>query len=271
MTENEVPIPPSKMIFDLPSYCYDMHTRVGLQVLQQLVRGVAGAEDVRDFFAEYKIKNAHRALGEVLFFVEGARIEGELVYDSLCSLEQRLFAHQFGLPLHKWEYLCFLVGKALLEGVLDRVREEMLQRYYGQEKLQFDCTRVRRVIRCYATNYPFCCIFAMDAAKNKQLNDLGQRRNSNIMLHFEEIQTPVVVAARNHARRTMIHLEPDEVLSLLRAAKAKGAREWSMILLAYKHGMRASEVCNLTMNDIDLKNGSIVVDGSRGHSAPRRL
>src|SRR5262249_6438046 len=123
-------------IFDLPSYCYDMHTRVGLQVLQRLVRGVAGAEGIKDFFVENKIKNAHRALGQVLFFVEGARIEGELVYEHLCSLEQRVVAHQFGLPVEKWNYLRFLVENALQEGVLDRVREEMLLRYCAQEKLQ---------------------------------------------------------------------------------------------------------------------------------------
>jgi hypothetical protein len=81
MTRNEVPIPPSKTIFDLPSYCYDMHTRIGLQVLQRLVHGVNGAEEMKDFFSENKIKNAHRAVGEVLFFVEGARIEGELFYE----------------------------------------------------------------------------------------------------------------------------------------------------------------------------------------------
>jgi hypothetical protein len=136
MTQNEVPIPPSKTVFDLPGYCYDMHTRVGLQVLQQLVRGAAGAEGIKDFFVENKIKNAHRALGEVLFLLEGARIEGELIYDCVCSLEQRLFAHRFGLPLHKWEYLRVLVEKALRDGVLNRVREELLQRYYAQSKLQ---------------------------------------------------------------------------------------------------------------------------------------
>jgi integrase len=54
----------------------------------------------------------------------------------------------------------------------------------------------------------------------------------------------------------MTHLEPAEVLSVLRAAKAKGAREWAMIVVAYKHGMRASEVCNLLLDDVDFKNGS---------------
>jgi len=32
-----------------------------------------------------------------------------------------------------------------------------------------------------------------------------------------------------------------------------------MILLAYRHGMRASEVCKLRLSDLDLKNGQITV------------
>ena len=62
----------------------------------------------------------------------------------------------------------------------------------------------------------------------------------------------------------MIHLEPTEVLAVLRAAKAKGAREWAMFLVAYKHGMRASEVCNLRVDDLDVKNGNIVVERLKG-------
>lgn len=62
----------------------------------------------------------------------------------------------------------------------------------------------------------------------------------------------------------MIHLEPAEVLSLLRAAKAHGTREWAMIVVAYKHGMRVSEVCNLRLDDLDMKNGSLVVQRLKG-------
>jgi hypothetical protein len=145
MIEVKKPIPPSRILFDLPSYCYDMHTRVGLQVLQRLVRGVHGGEAIREFF-QNKIKSAHTALGEVLFFVEGARIEGELIYEPLYSLEQRVAAHRIGLPLQKWGDLWFLVEKALLEGVIDRVREEVLRQHYGKQNLQFDCTR-RRLIQ----------------------------------------------------------------------------------------------------------------------------
>jgi type 1 fimbriae regulatory protein FimB len=37
-----------------------------------------------------------------------------------------------------------------------------------------------------------------------------------------------------------------------------------MIVLAYKHGLRASEVCNLRLGDVDLKNGNIVVERLKG-------
>lgn len=63
---------------------------------------------------------------------------------------------------------------------------------------------------------------------------------------------------------SMTHLEPAEVLAVLKAAKARGAREWGMIVLAYKHGLRASEVCNVRLGDVDLKNGSIVVERLKG-------
>jgi site-specific recombinase XerD len=63
---------------------------------------------------------------------------------------------------------------------------------------------------------------------------------------------------------SMVHLEPAEVLSLLRCARANGIREWAMLLLTYKHGMRASEICNLRLSDLDLKNESVVVARLKG-------
>jgi integrase len=69
---------------------------------------------------------------------------------------------------------------------------------------------------------------------------------------------------KNHRQFSLIHLEPTEVLAVLRSARTKGSREWAMIVLAYKHGLRASEVCNLRLDDIDLKNGSIVVERLKG-------
>src|SRR3954468_21353119 len=71
--------------------------------------------------------------------------------------------------------------------------------------------------------------------------------------------------ARNIRKQAMIHLEPAELLAVLRAAKARrSAREWPMIVLAYKHGLRASEVCNLRLGDVDLKNGNLIVERLKG-------
>ena len=132
MTRVQTPVPPYKMLFGLPSYCYDVHTRVGLAMLKRLVPGVEGAEGIKELFQQNKIKGAHRAVGEALFFVEGGRIQGELIYEPLCDLEQRLSAYKFGLSLNKWLELRVLVEKALAEGVIDRVREEVLHQFYGR-------------------------------------------------------------------------------------------------------------------------------------------
>ena len=57
----------------------------------------------------------------------------------------------------------------------------------------------------------------------------------------------------------MSYLEPDELLAVLKAARARSVRDWAMILLAYRHGMRASEVCGLKLADADLKSESVSI------------
>ena len=43
-----------------------------------------------------------------------------------------------------------------------------------------------------------------------------------------------------------------------------GKPQWAMILLAYKHGLRASEICNLRLDHLDLVNGSILIERLKG-------
>jgi integrase len=47
-------------------------------------------------------------------------------------------------------------------------------------------------------------------------------------------------------------LSQDEILKVLRAASA------------FRHGMRASEVCGLETKDVDLKNGEITIRRLKG-------
>jgi integrase len=54
-----------------------------------------------------------------------------------------------------------------------------------------------------------------------------------------------------------------EVLSVLKFA-SDSKRNQVMILLAFRHGLRASEVCALKTSDIDLKNGTITIRRLKG-------
>jgi len=54
-----------------------------------------------------------------------------------------------------------------------------------------------------------------------------------------ELATRVVKPPR--AKRALAaFLSPEETLGVLRAAKDRSVRDWAMILLAYRHGLRAT-------------------------------
>src|SRR5271156_6792673 len=62
----------------------------------------------------------------------------------------------------------------------------------------------------------------------------------------------------------MVILSPAEMLALLKAAKNRSTRDWAMILLAYRHGLRASEVCGIKLADVDLKACSLSIRRLKG-------
>jgi site-specific recombinase XerD len=70
-----------------------------------------------------------------------------------------------------------------------------------------------------------------------------------------------------HEQRLRDYLTRDEVASLLRAAKKSprhAARNHAMILIAYRHGLRASELVNLRVSDLDLRTGTIYCRRAKG-------
>ena len=70
--------------------------------------------------------------------------------------------------------------------------------------------------------------------------------------------------ARIPKRGRMVSLTPGETLAVLKAAQEHSSRDWAMILLAYRHGLRASEVCGLRLGDVGLKDGSISIQRLKG-------
>src|ERR1700688_5059853 len=69
---------------------------------------------------------------------------------------------------------------------------------------------------------------------------------------------------RRANRSTMAYLSPEEVLAVLNAARAHSVRDWAMVLVAYRHGLRASEVCGLKLSDMNLKDQTIRVARLKG-------
>ncbi len=67
-------------------------------------------------------------------------------------------------------------------------------------------------------------------------------------------------------RRLRTYLTRDEMARLLRAAKKSrhGTRNHAMIMIAYRHGLRASEVVGLRWSDIDLERGTVYCWRAKG-------
>jgi type 1 fimbriae regulatory protein FimE len=72
---------------------------------------------------------------------------------------------------------------------------------------------------------------------------------------------------RQRDTRPRKHLEPAEVAALLRAARESGryrTRDEAAVLLAYRHGLRATELCALQWAQVDLKGATITVNRAKG-------
>ena len=67
-------------------------------------------------------------------------------------------------------------------------------------------------------------------------------------------------ARQSHSRKA---LTPEEIIKVLKIA-SESKRNLAMTLFAYRHGMRASEVCDLRLADVDLKNGQITIRRLKG-------
>jgi integrase len=72
---------------------------------------------------------------------------------------------------------------------------------------------------------------------------------------FSRFQTVRICDKRskNAELRTREHFTPDEVEALIEAARGNryGHRDATMILLTYRHGLRAAEICDLRWDQVD--------------------
>jgi type 1 fimbriae regulatory protein FimB len=71
-------------------------------------------------------------------------------------------------------------------------------------------------------------------------------------------------------KRTREYLTSDEVDKLLTASKTASrnpVRDYAILLLMYRHGLRVSELCQLKLSDVNLEIGELYVNRLKGSDA----
>jgi integrase len=91
-------------------------------------------------------------------------------------------------------------------------------------------------------------------------SDLASLTVTRMEVRAMAIPSLVQRARQSHSRKA---LTPEEITKVL-AIASESKRNLAMILFAYRHGMRASEVCDLRLADVDLKNGQITIRRLKG-------
>ena len=73
----------------------------------------------------------------------------------------------------------------------------------------------------------------------------------------------------NSELRPREHLTKREVEKLIEVAKRNrwGQRDSTMLLIAYRHGLRASEVCGLQWSDVEFETGTLHLRRAKGGTA----
>lgn len=94
------------------------------------------------------------------------------------------------------------------------------------------------------------------------------------LFQSEKIQNNLALGipsvAQKHGRRIPHHLTPDQVDQLLEAVRnvkpaLYGKRNYAMVLLMARLGLRSPEVMALQLEDIDWRNGEILIRGKGGY------
>jgi type 1 fimbriae regulatory protein FimB len=68
-------------------------------------------------------------------------------------------------------------------------------------------------------------------------------------------------------KRTREYLTPDEVEKLLATSKTvsrNATRDYAILLLMYRHGLRVSELCHLKLSDVNLELGEVHINRLKG-------
>jgi integrase len=105
-----------------------------------------------------------------------------------------------------------------------------------------------------------CPIRPVDSQNQGGLKTMAKSR-LRLIAPATEKRTVMPTRQPNTAYRTREHLTEREVTKLMKAAKANrwGQRDATMILVAYRHGLRVSELVDLRWDQIDFDHPNLHV------------
>jgi type 1 fimbriae regulatory protein FimB/type 1 fimbriae regulatory protein FimE len=92
------------------------------------------------------------------------------------------------------------------------------------------------------------------------------KSNLKLVSPAKDNRTVTPLRRPNAELRPREHLTEREVEKLIQAAKGNrwGARDATMILIAFRHGLRASELCGLQWSDVEFESGTLHLRRAKG-------
>jgi integrase len=92
------------------------------------------------------------------------------------------------------------------------------------------------------------------------------KSNLKLVSPAKDNRTVTPLRRPNAELRPREHLTEREVEKLIAAAKGNrwGQRDSAMILIAFRHGLRASEVCGLQWSDVEFESGTLHLRRAKG-------
>jgi type 1 fimbriae regulatory protein FimB/type 1 fimbriae regulatory protein FimE len=92
------------------------------------------------------------------------------------------------------------------------------------------------------------------------------KSNLKLVSPAKDNRTVTPLRRPNAELRPREHLTPTEIEKLIQAAKGNrwGQRDSTMILIAFRHGLRASELCGLQWSDVEFESGTLHLRRAKG-------
>lgn len=119
-------LPEAKNLYGLPTYTYDMHTRVGKHAIAMLTKHVQKTGELLAALpvdTKYAWSDMTKLIGWCVFYAEGGRIRNEIWIPKLLELEHRTVWASFHLSMEEGEFLLASVADWIARGDLDKYRK----------------------------------------------------------------------------------------------------------------------------------------------------